>query len=149
MKTRRFSLALTVAFPLVLAFVYWLTPMGRTGMAAPGAADDAPFRGKFLLVFLDSKYSLPLEQAHVRKVGEVSFLVGKGSEDLHGHHWAKNRTVWLPMSRVEMITEFTSVDEMKKAWKEALESMPPDPFNAPPPPPNLPKEDRPRPKTKD
>lgn len=126
MRTRRFSLAIVFASSLLPIVGYGPLSPPRSGVAAD-AAEGNPFHGKALLVFLDSRSSIPLEKAQVRKLGDASFLVGKGSEDLQGHHWAKNRTVWLPMSRVEMITEFDNTDEMKKAWKEAMENILVDP----------------------
>ena len=148
MRTRRLSLAFVGV--ATLAFVGYLTVARLQARAAAEAAANAaqvagnPFPGKVLLVFLDSRSSIPLSNPEVRKLGDATFLVGKGSEDLHGHHWANKRTVWLPLERVEMITEFDSVDEMKKAWKEAMESLPPDV-----PPPTLPKEKAPPPQRKE
>ncbi len=145
MRTRRLSLA--CAGVAMLAFVGYFAVSRLQARAAAFAAEAAvgnPFPGKVLLVFLDSRSSIPLNNPEVRKLGDATFLVGKGSEDIHGHHWANKRTVWLPLERVEMITEFDNVDEMKKAWKEAMESLPADV-----PSPALPKEKAPPPQKKE
>jgi hypothetical protein len=149
MRTRPISLAFVGAALLVIVG-YGVATMLRAraaAFAAEAAAAEAavgnPFPGKVLLVFLDSRSSIPIEKPQVRKLGEASFLVGMGSADVQGHHWAKNRTVWLPMDRIEMITEFDSVEEMKKAWKEAVET----PADGPPVP--LPTEKAPLPQKKE
>jgi hypothetical protein len=128
MKSRRFSLAVAFALALFFVFAYGRAPLMKPSTAALAPAEDKPFKGKVVLVCLKSNHSLPLEHAQVRKLGERSFLVGKGSDDGQPGNWTKGHINWVPMDRVEMIVEFDSVEEMKKAWEEYQK-------NAPVPPP--------------
>lgn len=77
MSTRRFSPAIVFASSLSLLPIvgYGLLSLPRSGVAAE-AAEGNPFHGKALLVFLDSRSSIPLDKAQVQKLGDVSFLVG-------------------------------------------------------------------------
>ena len=129
MKLRRFALAFVIALPL--GFGYWLLPLMRTGTAAPVAAEDAPFKGKALVVTVESKAALPLEHARIRKLGDRSFLVGKGFDDGHPANWTKGRIAWIPMNRVQMIVEFESVEELKKAFKAYQQALPAAPAQGP------------------
>jgi hypothetical protein len=140
MKTGYFPLA--VAFTLLLIFGYGVTSTPTTGTDAPAPADDAPFKGRVLGVMTDSHSSFPLENVQVRKMGDRSFLVGKGVDLGNPANWTKGRNLWLPMSHVVCIVEFGSVEEMKKAKKTYEENMPdpvpaasPLPVETPEPPP--------------
>jgi hypothetical protein len=129
MKPRRFAMALILALPLV--FGYCLLPLMRTSTAAPVAPEDAPFKGKVLVVTMESKATLPLEHARIRKLGDRAFLVGKGCDERHPANWTKGQIVWIPMNRVEMIVEFESVEEMKKAVQASQQAIPATPAPAP------------------
>lgn len=129
MKTKYFPLA--IALTLLLVFGYGVAPTMRTGTAAPAPADDAPFKGKVLVVTMDYRSSSLLEHAQVRKIGDRSFLVGKGVDDGHPANWTKGQIIWLPMARVDLIVEFGSVEEMKKARKAYEENMPAVPPGTP------------------
>lgn len=124
MMSRRFSLAIAFALALTLVFAYGLTPLMKTSTAAPAPADKAPFKGKVVLITVESNHSLPLEHAQVRKLGDRSFLVGKGSDEGSPANWTKGHMVWVPMNRVTMIIEFESVAEMKKAYEEYQKNAP-------------------------
>lgn len=124
MKSRRFFLAITFALVLSLVFAFGLSPLMKPSTAAPAPVDNSPFKGKVVVVNLKSKYSENLEQAQVRKLGEHSFLVGKGIDDGQPARWTKGQMVWVPLDQVETIVEFESVERMRKAWEEYQKNVP-------------------------
>jgi hypothetical protein len=79
MNIRRTSIVCACAAVLILASVFWLTPLYRSSQAAPATAPktDGNFKGKFLLVRVQWD-SRALEEAQIRKIGDRSWLVGKG-----------------------------------------------------------------------
>jgi hypothetical protein len=113
-------LILAVAAVLVLASLGWLVPLARDSHAAPAPSTDAAFKGKVLLVNLSNTMpsTFLLEKAQAQKIGDHSFLVGKGTADGRIGGWYKGRTVRLQMEHIVSITEF---DDLKDA-KKALES---------------------------
>jgi hypothetical protein len=118
MMLRRMPLILALAAELVLAALGWLVPLSRNSQAAPAPSSDAAFKGKRLLVSTTMMSTFLLEKAQVQKIGDHSFLVGKGKEEGRIGGWYKDRTVRLQMEHVVSITEF---DDLKDA-KKALES---------------------------
>lgn len=116
----RLVLALTAVF--VLVSLGWLVPLLKTSQAAPAPSSDAAFKGKVLLVNTDNMIMMTtaflLEKAHVQKIGDHSFLVGKGAVEGRIGSWYKGRSVRLQMEHIVSITEF---DDLKDA-KKALES---------------------------
>jgi hypothetical protein len=124
MKARRLSFLLALTAVLVIASLNWLVPLSRTSQAAPVPAADAAFKGKVLLVNTSTMATFLLEKAQVRKLGDHSYLVGKGAAEGQMMDWAKGRTVWLRMEHIVMFTEF---DDLKEA-KKAMESGAANPF---------------------
>jgi hypothetical protein len=61
--------------------------------------------------------TLLLEKAQVQKIGDHSFLVGKGAADARMGGWYKDRTVRLQMEHVVSITEFDDLKDAKKAME--------------------------------
>src|SRR5690242_2834784 len=120
MNLRRIPLVLALAAVLVFALLGWLVPLSRDSQAAPAPSTDAAFKGKALLVNLSNTMpsTFLLEKAQVQKIGDHSFLVGKGTADGRIGGWYKGRTVRLQMEHIVSITEF---DDLKDA-KKALES---------------------------
>lgn len=145
MKSRRFSIAVVFALAMILITGYWLAPIVKTGAAAPVSAEDNPYKGKILLVSMDTQHSIVLEQVQVKKVGDSTFLVGKGGDEGHPGNWTKDHIAWVPTHHIDMILEFGSTEALKKAFKAYQERMPPvqigvpgktqtAPPSAPPPP---------------
>jgi hypothetical protein len=133
MKSRRYSLFILLALALCFVFAYGLAPLMKTGAAAPAQAENAPFKGKIAMVMLNDNHSLHLERAQVRKLGERSFLVGKGSDMDIPFDYTKNRMVWIPMNHIKMIVEFEKVEEAKEAWEEIRKNWEELRMNALPP----------------
>lgn len=121
MTLRRMSLVLALVAVLVLATLGWLVPLSRDSQAAPAPSSDAAFKGKVLLVSTNQMMvaSFLLEKAQVQKIGDHSFLVGKGKGEGRMGGWYKDRTVRIQMEHVISILEF---DDLKDA-KKALESV--------------------------
>jgi hypothetical protein len=119
MNPRRILLVLALAAVLALASIGWLVPLSRDSQAAPAPSSDAPFKGKVLLVNTNNMMTSAflLEKAHMQKIGDHSFLVGKGTADGRMGGWYKDRTVRLQMEHVVSITEFDDVKEAKKAME--------------------------------
>lgn len=113
------SLVLAAAAVLVLASLGWLLPMSRNSQAAPAPSSDGAFKGKVVLVNTDKVMMgvFLLEKAHVQKLGDRSFLVGKGPSDNRMGSWYKDRTVRLQMDHVVSITEFDDVEDATKAMQ--------------------------------
>jgi hypothetical protein len=117
MNRRR--MVLVLAAVLVLASLGWLLPLSKTSQAAPVPSGDAAFKGKVLLVHTNNMMSVfLLEKAQVQRIGDHSWLMGKGVAEGRMGDWYKGRTVRLRMEHIVSITEF---DELKDA-KKALES---------------------------
>jgi hypothetical protein len=135
MKTNR-SL-LSVSFALVVAVVLWFGLPSRPSSAAPAPKPTVPgeadFKGKVLNVSTDypDKTGAVLEQVRIRKIGERSFLVGKGVDDGRPESASyKGLTLWISVDHIVQIAEFESVDEAKKMMRQASPFLPPQP--APP-----------------
>lgn len=119
MNLRRMSLIFALVTLLVLATLGWLVPLSRNSQAAPAPSSDAAFKGKALLVNTTNMLAgtLILEKAQVQKIGDHSFLVGKGAADARMGGWYKDRTVRLQMEHVVSITEFDDLKDAKKAME--------------------------------
>jgi hypothetical protein len=119
MNLRRMPLVLAFAAVLVLAALGWLVPLSRNSWAAPAPSSDAAFKGKVLLVSMNNMLTgaFLLEKAQVQKIGDHSFLVGKGTADGRIGGWYKDRTVRLQMMHVVAITEFDDLKDAKKAMQ--------------------------------
>ncbi|HTU22755.1 MAG TPA: hypothetical protein VMG10_32240, partial [Gemmataceae bacterium] len=121
-------------------------------------SSDAAFKGKVLLVNTNNLMMgvFILEKAQVQKIGDHSFLMGKGAADSRMGGWYKSRTVRLQMEHIVSITEFDDLKDAKKALESGGIMMnvgfggysavpavvpadgtptPPLPATAPPPPP--------------
>lgn len=144
MKSRRICLVLVLAAVLGLSSLSWLVPLSRTSQAAPAPSAEAAFKGKVLLVNMNTMMTAPLllEKAQVQKLGEHSFLVGKGATDGKMAGWYKGRTVRLQMAHIVSITEFDDLKEAKKALESGAgttigapvyvgEAVPPSPAGEP------------------
>jgi hypothetical protein len=129
MNSRRFSLAFAFALSLSLVFAFVLSSLMKTGTAAPAPAENSPFKGKAVMITLPSQHSLILENPELRKLGDRLCLVGKGSNECLPGKWTNGQTEWVPMSQVEAIIEFGSVEELKKVYEDYQKKNP-----APPPP---------------
>lgn len=124
MNTRRFSLVL--AFTIVSATVLLceLLPLTRSSTAAPAPAAETNFKGKMLLIMMESR-SAVIEDVRVRKLGVRNFLVGKGVDDGREGNWAKGQILWIPLDRITMMTEFDNKEAMMKAMQEGTRPVAP------------------------
>jgi hypothetical protein len=118
MNLRCVRFVLALAAILILAALGWLVPLSRISEAAPAPSSDAAFKGKVLLVNTNNMMStFLLEKAQVQKIGDQSFLVGKGTADGRVGGWYKGRTVRVRMEHIVSITEFDDLKEAKKAFE--------------------------------
>jgi len=119
MNPRRMPLFLALTAVLISASLGWLVPLSRNSQAAPAPSGDAAFKGKVLLVSTNHMMmsTFLLEKAQVHKIGDHSFLVGKGAADARIGGWYKDRTVQLQMEHVVSITEFDDLKDAKKAME--------------------------------
>jgi hypothetical protein len=115
MNRRRVSLVCACAAVLVVASVCWIAPLHRSSQAAPAPAADGSFKGKLLFVQTQANSSFTLEDAHFRKMGDRSWLVGKGLGGSPLVEWQKGKTVSIQMDHIVSITEFDNLQELKKA----------------------------------
>lgn len=113
---RRMPLVLTLTAILAVAAIGWLVPLSRDGQAAPAPSSDAAFKGKVLLVYTTNMMaSFILEKAQIQRIGDRSWLVGKGA-DLDGGNVGpyKGRTVRVQMEHIVSIAEFDNLEDFKK-----------------------------------
>jgi hypothetical protein len=115
MDRRRLPLVVGLATVILLASLCWLSPLSRTSQAAPAPSGESSFKGKVLHVSTTQMSLFLLENAQVQKIGEHSWLVGKGAADGRMGSWYKGRTVRLQMEHIVSITEFDDLKEAKKA----------------------------------
>ena len=109
MTRRHISLLVIVAIPLTL--VYCLSLRADP----PRAPAEDIFSGKILALSerMNPNFSPPLEEVHVTRIGDQTFLVGKGVDDAKG--WANGRTFWVPLAEVSQIVEFSDRADLNKA----------------------------------
>lgn len=125
MDRRRIPLVLALATVLALVALGWLAPLSRDSQAAPAPSSDAVFKGKVLLVSTNQMMmaSFLLEKAQVQRIGDHSFLVGKGKGEGRMGGWYKDRTVRLQMEHVLSILEFDDLKDAKKALESVGQSI--------------------------
>jgi hypothetical protein len=133
MIRRRLRLIFALAAVSLFATLCWLAPLPKTTQAAPAPSGDTLFKGKVLLVHRSNMMGVfLLEKAQMQKMGDCSWLVGKGAADDSS---AKGRTVWLRMESIVAIIEYDNLKDAKKALElsgraiggkgEHLEAIPP------------------------
>jgi hypothetical protein len=117
MNLRRMPLVLALAAVLILAALGWLVPLSRNSQAAPAPSSDPAFKGKVLLVNTNNVMigTFLLEKAQVQKIGDHSWLIGKGVAEGRMGGWYKGRAVRLQMEHIVSILEFDDLKEAKKA----------------------------------
>jgi hypothetical protein len=78
---------------------------------------DSPFTGKIVVVNQRSNSTLgaTLEDVHVRRIGDQTFLVGKGFAADEGKGWYNDRMIWVPVNDVSQVTEFEDRSDLLKA----------------------------------
>lgn len=119
MNRRRMPLVLALVVVFALASLALFMPLSRDSQAAPAPSSDAVFKGKVLLVSTTNMMTgaFLVEKAQVQKIGDHSFLVGKGAADARIGGWYKDRTIRLQMEHVVSITEFDDLKDAKKAME--------------------------------
>jgi hypothetical protein len=139
MNSRRLPFILALAALLILAALGWIVPLLRTTQAAPAPAADAAFKGKLLLVSTINMSTFLLEKAQLQRIGDQTWLMGKGAADGRATGWSKGRTVWVYKEHIVAITEFDDLKEAKKAMESGAGSpygiIAPVPLEAPSAPP--------------
>ncbi|HET6323189.1 MAG TPA: hypothetical protein VFG04_00710 [Planctomycetaceae bacterium] len=113
MTRSRFAMLAVVAIPLALVFCLTL----RADPPQLATPLDDPFAGKILVLDQRSNptYGATLEEVHLKRVGEQTFLVGKGFAADAGKGWYNGRTVWIALNDVSRITEFEDRSDLSKA----------------------------------
>ncbi len=96
MTRRSISLLVIVSIPLALVFSLSL----RADPPEASQADD-PFAGKILVLNERSNpsFGATLEEVHLKRIGDQTFLVGKGFASDEGKGWYNGRVVWVPRSK--------------------------------------------------
>lgn len=88
----------------------------------PPAGTEPAFKGKVVMAMLkggDSR-SVALEQVRLQRLGERSFVVGRGVDDGHPENWYKGLTIWTALEDVAQLIEFNDLDHLRKVTKEHL-----------------------------
>lgn len=118
-NVRRISVVLALAAVPVVAALGWLVPLSRDGQAAPAPSSDASLKGKLLLVNTNNMMtsSFLLEKTNVQKIGDHTFLVGKGAAEGRMGAAYKDRIVRLQMDHIVSITEFDDLKDAQKAMR--------------------------------
>jgi hypothetical protein len=78
---------------------------------------DSPFTGKIVVLTQRSNSTLgaTLEDVHIRRIGDQTFVVGKGFASEEGKGWYNDRTVWVPLNDISQVTEFEDRGDLLKA----------------------------------
>lgn len=116
---RRMSVVLALAAIPIVATIGWLVLLSRDSQAAPAPSSDASLKGKVLLVNTSNMMNSAflLEKTHVQKIGDHSFLVGKGAAEGRMGAAYKDRIVRLQMEHIVSITEFDDLKDAQKAMQ--------------------------------
>ncbi|MHB1423631.1 MAG: hypothetical protein ACYC3I_10645 [Gemmataceae bacterium] len=123
MNRKRMSLVLTLTTAVVAAALGWLLPLSKNSQAAPVPSSEASFKGKLLLVNTINAEHFLLEKVQLQKIGERSWLVGKGAAENKRDGWYKGRTVRLQMEPIVSITEFDDIKDANKALEQGAGSF--------------------------
>ena len=110
------SWAVVAALAVALAAGARLAATGQGPKPEPKQpAAEAPFKGKVVLFALrkDPQKTTALQDARVRRLGEVDFLTGLvvGSS---GGDWRINAVVWVPVADLYEVVEFKDLREAKR-----------------------------------
>lgn len=108
---------LALAAVFAAAAIGWLLPLSRDSQAAPAPSNDAAFKGKVLQVYTTNMMaSFILEKAQIQRIGDRSWLVGKGV-GLDGGNVGpyKGRTVRVQIEHIVSIAEFDNLKDYEKA----------------------------------
>lgn len=122
MNPRRASIVFCAAI-LVLASVCWIAPLYRSSRAAPAPAADGNFKGKKLLVHSQAWGVYAVEEAHLRKLGDHSWLMGKGIGGNSSLAWQKGKTISIQMEHIVSISEFDNLKDLKTALESGGDSI--------------------------
>lgn len=117
---RRVRLVLALIAVFAVAGLGWLMPSSRNSQAAPAPAPsgDTAFKGKIVLVNTDKMMTMSnflLEKVQVQRLGDRSFLVGKGAAEGRMGAGYKDRTVRINVEHIVSLIEFDDVKEATKA----------------------------------
>jgi hypothetical protein len=106
---------------IALGFIFTLLTFASIIHAEPAksAPNDAnPFKGKILLLWVrsgESRFGAVIENPHIRRLGDVSFLVGEGVYPEEGKDYYNGRTVWIPIAEIRQIVEYPNREAMLNA----------------------------------
>lgn len=99
---------------VALAFVV----IARGKAAPPDRGNLATaFHSKYLVIYSRTKpeHGATLEKVELRKLGDRSYLVGKGINDNDPQNWYRGMTLWYPMEDIGTMIEMNDVSRMKQA----------------------------------
>jgi hypothetical protein len=125
-KTAFLSVLATVTLGCLLA-LGWDQPGEVANQPEPvgNGAPSTPFAGRALIVSLksDDEWGAFLQNPEVKRIGDKSFLVGKGIDDPTetGESWQAGRTVWIAVDDVSTIVEFDSAEQLKAEVTKAYQ----------------------------
>lgn len=121
---RRMPLVLALVVALVVTALSWLASWRNSQAApAPAVSSDTAFKGKLVLVNTDKAMMMMsnflLEKVQVQRIGDRSFLVGKGAAEGRMGAGYKDRTVRINVEHIVSIIEFDDVKEATKALQQS------------------------------
>jgi hypothetical protein len=92
--------------------------VGQLGTNA--TATPPPFTEKILVVSCKSgpEMGAVLESGELKKVGDITFLVGRGVDDGHSDNWYKGKTVWIALDDISMMVEFKDAEAVRKSYSD-------------------------------
>jgi hypothetical protein len=65
----------------------------------------------------DPQQLTPMDGVTVKKLGDMTFLVGRVIGSINGEDWRKGTTVWIPVRDIYQLVEFDNLDQVKKVLK--------------------------------
>lgn len=105
---RRAWFAAVIAFTVIFGLVaVWARAQGEKEESPA----TSPFHGKILVVSLGSTpYGSVLGDVEIRKIGNQTFLFGKGLDSGHPRDWCKGRSIWVAIDKISMMAEFPDLE---------------------------------------
>ena len=106
---------------VALSLGCWLANSPGSAETERSAAAASPFKGGVIVVGMktpvpEPHFAVVLEKgATVCELGKRYFLVGTVVNDGNLDNWMDGQRVWVPIDGVETITEFSRIEEYKKA----------------------------------
>jgi hypothetical protein len=111
---RRQGLVTVGIVSLILTFAFNLH--AEPPKISPTNADPS-FKGKVLLLYIRSHLGQGaiIENARTKRIGDITFLVGEGVYPEEGKDWYNGRTIWIAVTEIVQIFEYSNREAMLKA----------------------------------